>query len=102
MFGLGNKDSRQCCLLVSGCFQDSESQLDERKEPNFISGMNLISAMDYQGAIDAFEKALEVNYALKVTRWFTFQPVFQYYFDTGASPLIRNSTVAGFRTTFSL
>ena len=48
------------------------------------------------------EKALEVNYALKVTRWFTFQPVFQYYFDTGASPLMRNSTVAGFRTTFSL
>ena len=33
------------------------------------------------------EKALEVNYALKVTRWFTFQPVFQYYFDTGANPV---------------
>jgi LysM repeat protein len=49
------------CLLVSGCFPDSESQTDERKEPNFISGMNLISAMDYQGAIEAFEKALEVN-----------------------------------------
>jgi porin len=32
------------------------------------------------------EKALEVNYALQVTRWFTFQPVFQYYFDTGANP----------------
>jgi porin len=48
------------------------------------------------------EKALEVNYALHVTRWFTFQPVFQYYFDTGANPLMRNSTVAGFRTTFSL
>jgi len=39
---------------------------------------------------------------LKVTRWFTFQPVFQYYFDTGANPLMRNLTVAGFRTTFSL
>jgi tetratricopeptide (TPR) repeat protein len=49
------------CLLVGGCFPDSESQQDERKEPNFISGMNLISAMDYQGAIEAFEKALEVN-----------------------------------------
>ena len=59
--------ARQCaisillCLFVSGCFPDSESQMDERKEPNFISGMNLISAMDYQGAIEAFEKALEVN-----------------------------------------
>lgn len=48
------------------------------------------------------EKSLEVNYAYQVTRWFTFQPVFQYYFDTGASSLVRNSTVAGFRTTFSL
>ena len=48
-------------LMLSGCFQDEDSQLDEKKEPNFISGMNLISAMDYQGAIDAFEKALEVN-----------------------------------------
>jgi carbohydrate-selective porin OprB len=48
------------------------------------------------------EKAVEVNYALKVTRWFTFQPVLQYYFDAGASPQGRNATVAGFRTTFSL
>jgi porin len=48
------------------------------------------------------EKALELNYALQVTRWFTFQPVYQYYFDTGANPLMRNSTVAGFRTTFLL
>ncbi len=48
------------------------------------------------------EKALEVSYSLRVTRWFTFQPVVQYYFDTGANPLMRNSTVAGFRTTFSL
>ena len=44
------------------------------------------------------EKAVEVNYALKVTRWFTFQPVVQYYFDTGANPLAHNSLVAGFRT----
>jgi porin len=48
------------------------------------------------------EKALEVNYGLQVTRWFTFQPVFQYYFDTGANPYSRNNTVAGFRTTFVL
>jgi porin len=48
------------------------------------------------------EKAVEVNYAVKVTRWFTFQPVFQYYFDAGANPKGRNATVAGFRTTFSL
>ena len=48
------------------------------------------------------EKAVEVNYALKVTRWFTLQPVVQYYFDTGANPLGHNSVVAGFRTRFNL
>jgi carbohydrate-selective porin OprB len=48
------------------------------------------------------EKALEVNYAFKATRWFTVQPVFQYYFDTGGNTYSRNSTVAGFRTTFVL
>ncbi len=48
------------------------------------------------------EKALEVNYSLQVTRWLTFQPVFQYYFDTGANPVSHNSTVAGLRTTFTL
>jgi len=35
--------------------------LDEKKEPNFIAGKNLVIQMDYQGAIDAFEKSLEVN-----------------------------------------
>jgi carbohydrate-selective porin OprB len=48
------------------------------------------------------EKAVEVNYVLKVTGWFTFQPALQYYFDSGASSQGRNATVAGFRTTFSL
>ena len=48
------------------------------------------------------EKAVELNYALKATRWFTFQPVVQYYFDTGANPIGRNSVVAGFRTSFTL
>lgn len=48
------------------------------------------------------EKAVEVNYALKVMRWFTLQPVVQYYFDTGANPLGHNSLVAGFRTRFTL
>jgi Carbohydrate-selective porin, OprB family len=33
------------------------------------------------------EEAVEVNYTLKITRWFTLQPVGQYYFDTGANPL---------------
>ena len=48
------------------------------------------------------EKAMEINYALQVKRWFTLQPVFQHYFDTGANPQKRNSTVVGFRTNFTL
>ncbi len=48
------------------------------------------------------EKAVEVNYGVRVSRRFTFQPVVQHYFDTGANPLGHNSVVAGFRTSFSL
>jgi porin len=48
------------------------------------------------------EKALEVSYSLRVTRWMTMQPVFQHYFDTGARPHSRDYTIAGFRTTFVL
>src|SRR5215472_2325712 len=48
------------------------------------------------------EKALEVNYSIQVKRWFTFQPVFQHYFDAGGNPQMRNSTVVGFRSSFNL
>lgn len=47
--------------LASGCFPSGDSPLDEQKEPHFITGKNLATQMDYQGAIDSFEKALEVN-----------------------------------------
>lgn len=67
-----------------------------------ISGV-LNQALSQQG-LSPFgsEKALEVNYAFQATRWLTLQPVFQYYFDTGGNTFSRNSTVAGFRTTFVL
>jgi porin len=48
------------------------------------------------------EKAVELNYGVRVSRRFTFQPVVQHYFDTGANPLGRSAVVAGFRTSFSL
>ncbi len=48
------------------------------------------------------EKALELNYAMKLTSWLTFQPLLQYCFDIGAEPHSRNSMIAGFRTTFVL
>lgn len=49
------------CLLLSGCLPAADNQSDETKEPHFIAGKNLVGAMDYQGAIEAFEQALEVN-----------------------------------------
>lgn len=48
-------------LTAGGCFPSGDSPLDEQKEPHFITGKNLATQMDFQGAIDAFEKALEVN-----------------------------------------
>ncbi len=50
-----------CGVLLSGCFQPPQSQLDEERESHFQTGKSRINAMDYPGAIDAFEKALEVN-----------------------------------------
>lgn len=49
------------CFGVSGCLPSGESQLDEQKEPHFLTGRNLVSQMDFPGAIDSFERALEVN-----------------------------------------
>lgn len=49
------------CLSLSGCFQAGDSQGDEKKEPHYLSGKSLVEQMDWQGAIDEFEKALEVN-----------------------------------------
>src|SRR5258708_35206933 len=52
-------------LLVGGglcsCFDAVEGQVDEQKNPYFIHGRERATARDYKGAIDAFEKALEVN-----------------------------------------
>ncbi|SPE62423.1 Peptidoglycan-binding LysM [Verrucomicrobia bacterium] len=49
------------CLGLSGCFPSGSSQLDEEKEPNFLAGKSHVNQMDFSGAIEAFEKASEVN-----------------------------------------
>jgi LysM repeat protein len=49
------------CFGVGGCLPSGESPLDEQKEPHFLTGRNLVSQMDFPGAIDSFERALEVN-----------------------------------------
>jgi LysM repeat protein len=57
----------RCALLLlagfglSGCLRSSPSRQDEEKESHFLLGRSRVSAMDYQGAIESFGKALEVN-----------------------------------------
>jgi tetratricopeptide (TPR) repeat protein len=62
---------RKSCLLVplaaalglalSGCFPPPTGAGDEEKEPYFRKGEELASSQDIPGAVEAFEKALEVN-----------------------------------------
>lgn len=49
------------CVCLSGCFLWSGSSLDEHKDPNFLAGLSRKRAMNYSGAAEAFEKALEAN-----------------------------------------
>jgi LysM repeat protein len=50
------------CLgaVLCGC-NPGLSSLDDKKEPHYILGENRVNAMDYQGAVEAFEESLEVN-----------------------------------------
>src|ERR1051325_2928612 len=49
------------CLLLAGCHVGSSKQTDDQKEPYFLAGKNRLQERDYPGAIDMFEKALDVN-----------------------------------------
>jgi tetratricopeptide (TPR) repeat protein len=48
-------------LGLGGCLPVAQSQSDEEREPHYLTGKGRAEAMDYPGAIEAFEKALEVN-----------------------------------------
>lgn len=48
-------------LALGGCSPSDQSQLDEEKEPHFVLGNSRVNAMDYAGAIEAFQESLEVN-----------------------------------------
>jgi tetratricopeptide (TPR) repeat protein len=45
---------------LGGC-APGQGQTDEEKEPHFVLGQSRVNAMDYPGAIDAFEQSLEAN-----------------------------------------
>ena len=46
-------------LSLSSCMPSAPG--DEEKESYFLAGRGHVNAMDYQGAVESFEKALEVN-----------------------------------------
>ena len=48
-------------VALSGCSPSGPGQLSEEKEPHFVLGKSRVNAMDYQGAIEAFEESLEAN-----------------------------------------
>lgn len=48
-------------MSLNGCIPAGQSELDEEKEPHFLAGKKAINTMDYRGAIEEFEKAVEVN-----------------------------------------
>ncbi|HEV2330836.1 MAG TPA: tetratricopeptide repeat protein [Verrucomicrobiae bacterium] len=43
---------------LSGC---APSGQDDEKEPHYVLGISRVNAMDYQGAVEAFEESLEAN-----------------------------------------
>jgi tetratricopeptide (TPR) repeat protein len=46
-------------LTLSGCLPSTSR--DEEKEPHFLAGKSRVNTMDFKGAIESFEKAVEVN-----------------------------------------
>jgi len=48
-------------VAANGCAPGDQGQLDEEKEPHFVLGKSRINAMDYTGAIEAFQESLEAN-----------------------------------------
>jgi len=49
------------CLAGGGCLPSGSNSLEEQREPHFLTGKSRVNSMDYEGAAEAFEKALEVN-----------------------------------------
>jgi len=63
LFGKWNTLLLATTLLVAvgGCSQMDSSGVDDEKEPHFVLGKSRVNAMDYDGAIRAFEESLDAN-----------------------------------------
>ncbi|MEI6779462.1 MAG: LysM peptidoglycan-binding domain-containing protein [Verrucomicrobiota bacterium] len=46
-------------LVLSGCLPPAPG--DEEKEPYYMAGKSHVNTMDFKGAVESFEKAIEVN-----------------------------------------
>src|SRR5262245_36279458 len=49
------------CLVLCGCLPPTENQADEQKNPHYLAGKEKLAALDYKGAIESFERAVEDN-----------------------------------------
>ncbi len=49
------------CAGVNGCLPSSQGDFEEEKEAHYLAGKSCLNTMDFHGAIEAFEKAVEVN-----------------------------------------
>lgn len=47
--------------VLAGCSPDDQSAGDDEKEPHFVLGKSRVNAMDYTGAVEAFQESLEVS-----------------------------------------
>jgi LysM repeat protein len=50
-----------CGLALCGCNPPGQGAADEEKEPQFLIGRSRVNAMNFAGAMEAFEQALEKN-----------------------------------------
>lgn len=53
--------SLMVCAWWSGCTPSGDSAADEEKDPNYLAGRSRRAALNFSGAVEAFEKALEGN-----------------------------------------
>jgi LysM repeat protein len=50
-----------CLLLTPGCAPSAADRTDEQREPHYLQGKSRAQAYDTKGAIESFERAVEVN-----------------------------------------
>src|SRR5690348_9627990 len=62
-FGKWNSVLLAAGLLAAaaGCSPMDSGPMDEEKEPHYVLGKSRVNAMNYPGAIEAFEESLEAN-----------------------------------------